>query len=68
MNKEDSKLITIYIEEDNIYTCYIKSLPFYIVQVEKIEDAPKEIAKLLEVQILFSIKSGNVDMGEYVIE
>ena len=64
MNKEQSKLVTLYIEDADIYVCYLKALPMFLVQVKTIDQAPKEIASLLEVMILYSIKSGNVDKGE----
>ena len=62
MKKKDSKIIATVIrtEDGEVWTCYMKCLPGFIVQVEKLEDAPKELAKLFEVLIDFNIKSGNI--------
>ena len=67
MKKEDSKIIAtvIRMEDGEIWTCHMKCLPSFIVQVEKLEDAPKELAKLFEVLIDFNIKTGNIEKEDW---
>ncbi len=45
-------------KESNTFTVWLTHIPGLVVQVDKLEDAPKELATSLEVMVQFEIKKG----------
>lgn len=60
MKREDTKIIAVKSEGDPVWCCYMKALPGIPVQVENIEDAPKELANMFRVLAELSVKSGHI--------
>lgn len=60
MKITDLELITI--QDGNGWTVYPKGLSGLVVQVEHLEDAPKELASMLEAALVFIIQKGKVEI------
>jgi len=53
MKTDDIKLICIHNKDSDTWTVYPKNITGLIVQVDKLEDAPKELAKSFEVMLKY---------------
>lgn len=58
MNISDIKLICIKCKTTGRYTVYSDQLTGLIVEVDKLEDAPEEMAKLFKVMLKHGFKKG----------
>ena len=65
MNIDDFKLICIHDKESNTWCVYPKNISGLVVQVDDIDDAPKELAKVFEAILKISFKKGWNEMIEY---
>lgn len=53
MKVDDIKLVCIHDKDSDTWTVYPENLTGLIVQVDKLEDAPKELAKSFEAMIKY---------------
>ena len=55
MKEED--LTVIHIKDEGVYTAWIKALPGLVVQVDKIEDIPKQLAMSVRVVLEYMLEN-----------
>lgn len=58
MQIDAHKMICMHNRDSDKYCCYIDSMPGVIVQVDTLEDAPKELAKIVEIFLKMQMKKG----------
>jgi hypothetical protein len=58
MNRDQWKLICVLDKESGTWCVYPESIPGLVCQVDKLEDAPKELSKLFEVMLKYGFEKG----------
>lgn len=65
MTKDAFKLICIHDLESGTYCVWAKSMPGLVVQVENLEDAPREMAKSYECILKYGFKENLHEIVEF---